>query len=104
MKAILLRPLVALLAILTLFTAPVVAAPQCTGLADALAWHHKQRGEVAIWQGMSPDGSALMIVANPDGSSWSALVLIPDGKKGCLLASGKNWQPGDAPPPAGEEG
>ena len=104
MKAILLRLGVALLAILTLFTAPALAAPQCTGLADALAWHHEQRGEVGIWKGISPDGSALMIVANPDGSSWSALVLIPDGKNICLLASGGSWQPGDAPPPAGEEG
>lgn len=58
--------------------------------------------ETAVWEGLAQDGVRLVITANPDGSTWTALALNGKGQA-CILGSGTRWQPG-TPVALGEEG
>ena len=82
--------------------APAHAETSCTGLADALAGLRAGYGEVILWQGLAENGQRLIITANPDGSTWTALA---NGAAGavCFVGSGVTWSVGD-PAAAGKEG
>ena len=90
---------------LALISLPVRAqtAP-CIGMADALGQLSDKYREVVLFQGAGRDGQVLVITANPDGSSWTAIV--QSGPKGCILGGGKRWQIGAAATDAvpGQEG
>lgn len=42
--------------------------------------------------GIANNGSLIELLTTADGSSWTLLVSMPDGKS-CLLAAGENWTP-----------
>lgn len=88
---------------IALALAPANAAT-CTGLADALARLATSYQEAVLWQGDTPQGERLIITANPDGTTWTAIVQ-PAPESACFIAAGNVWQIGeDAPAPAGTEG
>lgn len=73
---------------------PVLAqSPQCAGLPDVLAGLERNYGEALVWQGIwqkpGVPESQLMITAKPDGSTWTALVVMEG--QACLVASGSGW-------------
>lgn len=96
--------LVGLIALMLLTIASTARAEvRCGGLADVLADLRASYGELVMWQGRDRNGHQLLITANPDGTSWTALTLT-DPEKVCLLTGGNHWFVGDAAPPAGKEG
>lgn len=78
------------------------AEPRCMGQADALADLKARYGEDLPWSGLTTNGQLLAITMAPDGTTWTALVVRPDGLA-CLLAAGESWaeKPAQAP---GEDG
>lgn len=85
-----------------LSTLPSQAAAQCGEVGAMLRALATKYHEAEVWRGVAGDGLFLLITANPDGSTWTALRLAPEGQA-CLLVAGPNWQPGN-PAPLGEEG
>lgn len=75
---------------------------RCVGEADALADLKAQFGEDLRWSGLTTTGQLLAITLAPDGTTWTAMAILPDGKA-CLIAAGDSWaeQPAQAP---GEDG
>ena len=54
-------------------------------------------GEVATWQGLSPNARMVETFANPDTGTWTITITTPDGTT-CLAAAGDRYQavkPGD---------
>lgn len=71
---------------------------QCAGLPDFLAALDRNYGERIVWEGIwqkpgQPEAK-LIITGKPDGSTWTALVVL-DGQA-CLVASGSGWAGGSA--------
>ena len=98
MRAKLMQTGIVLLAIFLPFSAPVFAAPQCSSLSASLTQLQAEYEEAVTWSGTSLEGSGLMIVANPDGTTWSALLLVP-GNNACILAFGDAWEKRPMPHP-----
>ena len=91
------------------FASPVYAqpAPQCGSFAELLARMKQQFGEAEIWSGTIQSGGGQMsITVNPEGSTWTAIIVNPSGLA-CLVTAGPAWATGgqSAPPtPPGTEG
>jgi hypothetical protein len=79
------------------FASPAIAqAPQCAGLADALAGLAATYGEEPRVTAMMTGGNVLVITAAPSGG-WTALEVRPDGTA-CIVAAGEAFgtiAPGD---------
>ena len=82
--------------------AALADAPRCMGQADALASLKARYGEDLRWSGLTTNGQLLAVTLAPDGTTWTALVIAPDGRA-CFLAAGESWaeRPAQAP---GEDG
>lgn len=78
---------------------------QCGGVADMLAMLDSRYHEQQLFVGQMGRGANLIIMANPSQTSWTALVVGPDGKA-CVAALGTGWRAGDTPgqPLLGTEG
>jgi hypothetical protein len=79
------------------------ATVQCAGIADMLAQLDTKYGERQLFVGQAEDGATVMILANPGGTTWTA-VIVGDAGKACIGALGASWSPGDPPRPQGTEG
>lgn len=100
------RPLLAIVPLLVLCLAALpgrVQAAQCAGVVDVLAGLSTRWSEQTLWQGGAQGGVSFTITVNPDGTTWTALMLRPDGMA-CVVASGSGWTAGTAPKAPGEEG
>jgi hypothetical protein len=90
-------------AVLLLSTATPALAQEggnCRSLDAAIAETRDQYGEVLAMRGISSSGYMLMLFANPDGSTWTLVGLLKDGKTACTLDAGEGLQfvkPSDAP-------
>ena len=93
---------VVLLSFTTWTMAHATSVP-CAGIADMLAQLDAKYGERQMFVGRFVDGSRFILMANPTGASWTALVVGPTGKA-CIGAIGPRWTPGDPPGPQGTEG
>ena len=86
-------------------TTPGPAGPQCGPWPDGAATLMTRFGETILFDGDPAPGQARVIItAKPDGSTWTALTVWPDGRTACQRSAGGGWRIGAAPPPAGEEG
>lgn len=65
-------------------------AVHCGGYADLLADLDRSYGEVIVWQGRRGDSGRMVITAAPDGSTWTALLVLEDGFA-CVGAVGVGW-------------
>lgn len=92
-----------LLAVALILPAGRAQAAQCAGLADVLAGLAARWSEQVLWQGGAQGGTSFAITVNPDGTTWTALMLRPDGMA-CVVASGAGWTAGPAPKAPGEDG
>lgn len=99
--------LAALIVLLALFTALVLAddaraEPLSCGPVDqvveALTGEYH---EVLVGTGAGPNGTRLLVFAHPDGTTWTVLGLLPDGKA-CFIASGTDWKAAPPTPPGSE--
>lgn len=94
----------AFLAVVTLLSlaicTPVVAqTAQCAGLAEALTGLSAGYGESIVWEGAAAPEGRLVVTARPDGTTWTALMVL--GDLACLVASGNGWS--GVARPAGED-
>jgi hypothetical protein len=84
---------------LALVTSPAFSqsvAPNCAGLADALAGLAATYGEEPRVTALMTGGNVLVITAAPSGG-WTALEVRPDGTA-CIVAAGEAFgtiAPGD---------
>jgi hypothetical protein len=76
--------------------------PRCVGQTDALADLKARFGEDLRWSGLTTTGQLLAITLAPDGTTWTAMAIMPDGRA-CLIAAGESWaeKPAEVP---GEDG
>lgn len=83
---------------------PAVAATvQCAGIADMLAHLAAKYGERQLFVGLAAGGATIMVIANPAGTTWTALIVGENGKA-CIGALGPSWKVGDLPGRQGTEG
>ncbi|OYU38625.1 MAG: hypothetical protein CFE33_15145 [Pseudorhodobacter sp. PARRP1] len=108
MKALVLAVLICALALVGLTAlAPALPAAtvSCAPAADLLQQLKAKFAEVPLFSGDLAGkgrGGKLIITANPNGSTWTALFAVADGKA-CIAATGGPFRPGD-PIPLGQEG
>lgn len=95
MKAILLAAVLAM-------PLPAAAQMQCLSWPAAMEQLADTWGESPMWEGSRAGLGAFVVLANPDGSSWTVMLRRPDGQA-CAVASGETWALPAAPKP-GEEG
>jgi hypothetical protein len=77
---------------------------ECRPAAAAISGLYAEYGEVMLWQGLIDDTEArIVVMANPKGSTWTILGLLPNGMA-CALNAGSAWKVGDPPPNTDEEG
>ena len=84
-------------------TAALSAPAQCGPLQQMLAQLSSTYRESALFTGAVKDGVSVIITANPEGSTWTALQLDGAGNA-CIVALGPGWQPGVLPAALGTEG
>jgi hypothetical protein len=65
-------------------------AAQCTSIADMTAILASQYQEELIARGGGPQGQELLTFVHPEGTTWTIVVVGPDGRA-CMLASGAGW-------------
>lgn len=72
--------------------------PRCPGQADVLAQLKAEFNEDLRWSGLSKRGALLALTLAPDGTTWTAMLVLPDGQA-CLLDAGDSWadRPAQAP-------
>lgn len=91
-----------------LLTAPALAeGPNCRSLNAAVAEVHDKYHEVLTVRAVSQAGYAILLFANPDGSTWTLFGMLKDGKTVCTLDAGEGLQfvtPSDQPVPAPDQG
>ncbi len=51
----------------------------------------RRYAEEPLSLGLGDDGSVVELFTSGEGDSWTMLRVTPDGR-GCVLATGKNWQ------------
>lgn len=80
--------------VLSTLSLPAAAQDQRCGPADVVRQMLEQKyHEVMIGQGATSDGQALLtIFANPDGSTWTAVITRAQDRVSCLAADGEQWQ------------
>lgn len=97
MKAINRGRLVGVSIILLLLSCAMVLAspPQCGPLEQILAKLAEKYGEGMLWQGRDAKGRLTIVTANPNGTTWTALVV--SGPTTCVADHGDSWTNGSAP-------
>lgn len=83
------------LALLVTLAASGLAAAQegiCGTPAEILGVLNRDYREEPVWTGRS-GGDEVIVMANPDGSTWSVVTIEPSGMA-CMRAAGEGWQAG----------
>ncbi len=82
------------------------AMPACLPLDRMLATLSSEFSERPLFEAVTNDGSRMMVTANPDGTTWSAMT-VDHAASACLRIVGTSWRAGAGTPvvpPAGTEG
>lgn len=96
-----------IIALFTVFTALLAADPvraqtlQCAALDQIVAHLTERYQEQLVGDGVGPNGTRLQVYAHPEGTTWTVIGLLPDGRA-CFIASGDDWT-GHEFTPAGSE-
>lgn len=91
-----------LLALALALPLPAAAQLPCIAWPAAVEQLADKWGEAPMWEGTRDGLGAFVVLANPDGTTWTLMLRRPDGAA-CPVASGEGWAPPAAPKP-GEEG
>ncbi len=70
---------------------PALAAKHCGNRANFLQQLKNQYGEYRVAIGVTDSGSVVEILASENGSTWTLIVTMPNGKT-CVMATGKYWE------------
>ena len=70
--------------------------PRCGQRTNIVEWLEKKFGEKRAGVGISREGRLVEIFTSSSGS-WTVLLTYPGGPT-CLIFSGQNWHPIEAPP------
>lgn len=81
---------------------PALAASQCAPIKPMVEQLSKKFHEDQLFVGHLGGGESVVIAANPNGSTWTALTVSRDGKA-CIVAAGGQWSVGEKTP-IGTEG
>lgn len=66
--------------------------PPCAPYDQVEAKLAAEYRETRIQQGVVGDGRAMLVIfASPDGATWTAVMVRPDGLA-CMAAAGDDWQ------------
>lgn len=96
--------IVVFLIISALFVRSATAGPaSCGPFADVMAKLAGDNHQKLLFTGLSENGTTVLMMANPDGSSWTAIVKTATDQA-CIVALGPGWQPGGQPIALGKEG
>lgn len=90
------------LALIALLGVTLAQPAPCQPLPEVLTTLESRWGERPLWTGHLSDGRRAMVLAAPDGGSWTLVIVRPDGLT-CGLGAGSSWLPG-AGQPAGVRG
>ena len=89
-------PLLALL--VSTLAAPAWAEQKCAPYDQVEATLAAEFRETRVQQGIVGDGQAMLVIyAAPDGATWTAVMVRPDGLA-CMAAAGTDWQHRDDAP------
>ncbi len=80
------------------FTAAMIALPMnaharqaCAERADITKRLGNKYFEHPVATGVANNGGLLEVLSSKDGSTWSIIVTMPDGKA-CMFAVGQHWE------------
>lgn len=91
-------------ALLSISSPAVAQEPKCAPYDQVEAMLAAEFQETRVQQGIVGDGQAMLLIfASPNGGTWSAVMVRPDGVA-CLAAAGSDWQTRNDPAPAKEQG
>ena len=76
-----------LAALAVCFAMPAFANEKCGGYADMAAALSREFGEAQRFVGVDSRGLVTVLFFNPETSSWTALIVAPDGRA-CMVAAG----------------
>ena len=65
--------------------------PRCDGVEAMLGALQREYAEVPVARGMASDGLSLIVTVAPDGRTWTAVMLGPNGKA-CIMIEGDAWR------------
>lgn len=92
----------AIIAALLVSAAPASASePICGSYRTIAATLTDQWQEAVIGRGLNGEGQMVVILADPAGDTWTALVVSPDGTA-CMVANGTAWEALPMPAPGVE--
>jgi hypothetical protein len=74
----------------SIFGAAFAQSPQCDTHDRVIHLLADRYGELLVGRGTAGTEAQLELFAHPDGSTWTAVIVLPDGKA-CLMASGIGW-------------
>jgi hypothetical protein len=94
--------ILAVFLLLAALVLPVFAQDRCLPWPAILEQLADRWGEAPMWEGTRADVGRFVVLANPDGTTWTILLRRPDGQA-CALAAGEGWALPAAPKP-GEDG
>jgi hypothetical protein len=91
MKARTLRPLALILATLGLWLTPLAAAAlQCGPTEQVLVGLSDRYRESMVAEGAMPNNDRMVVTATENGSTWTLLLVKPDGQT-CMMAAGTDY-------------
>ena len=70
---------------------PAIAAGNCGKRANLLQHLKHKYGENPVAIGVTDSGGVVEILASENGSTWTLIVTMPNGKT-CVMATGKHWE------------
>ncbi len=86
------------------FPAYAQEQPKCAPYGQVEAMLAAEFQETRVQQGIVGEGEAMLaIFASPNGGTWSAVMVRPDGLA-CMAAAGTDWQHREDKPAPVEEG
>lgn len=85
------RLVAAMTAIPMLWPAPIPAEAPCEDAARVIERFDRTYDETIREAGVSDTGDLIVVLAPPDGSTWTMIRITPEGAA-CVVAAGTDWR------------